>query len=161
MRCRIGSQRSSRIVWKMWSRGPRSATKSGSSIHNSLQRQQRYIWQSNEDGVSILERMTADTGRCRCSRLRILRICGNSGGKRRRWKNLIQPGNRAGKTPSTTPPLEFTETHRLPPLESGRKTPSTTPLEFTAGTEIRPPPNSMIRHCVVSVEDGRNRRMLI
>ena len=42
------------------------------------------------------------------------------------------------KTPSTTPALEFTELHWLPPSKSGRKTPSTTPpLEFT---ELQRPP---------------------
>ena len=36
------------------------------------------------------------------------------------------------KTTPTTPPLEFTELHRLPPRsKSGRKTTPTTPLEFT------------------------------
>ena len=56
--------------------------------------------------------------------------------------HLLPPLSKFGrKTPSTTtPPLEFTEPHLLPPLSKfGRKTPSTTPLEFTAGTEIRPP----------------------
>ena len=32
---------------------------------------------------------------------------------------------------SNYPFLEFTELHRLPPVEIGRKTPPTTPLEFT------------------------------
>ena len=37
------------------------------------------------------------------------------------------------------PPSNSRNLIDYPPSKSGRKTPSTTPLEFTAGTEIRPP----------------------
>ena len=56
-------------------------------------------------------------------------MCGTS----RNFIDIDYASSKLGrKTPSTLPPLEFTELHRLPPSKSGRKTPSTTPpLEFT------------------------------
>ena len=56
------------------------------------------------------------------------------------------PSKSGRKTLSTTPPLEFTEPHRLPPSKSGRKTPSTTPPRIHGRNgNSPPPPNSIPR----------------
>ena len=51
------------------------------------------------------------------------------------------PSKSGRKTLLQLPPLEFTELHRLPPRNRGRKTPSTTPLEFTELHRLPPSRN--------------------
>ena len=72
-------------------------------------------------------------GFCRAGKLPQLapRIHGTS--------STTPPSKSGGKTPATTPRLEFTEPHRLPPpSKSGRKTPPITPLEFTEPHRLPP-----------------------
>ena len=63
---------------------------------------------------------------------------------------LPLPQNRAeNRSNYQLPPLEFTELHRLPPLEIGPKTAPTTPLEFTELHRL--PPSKYSRSWVLSI----------